>query len=144
MLKLPPARDMVFFWTLVYQNLDWVREQDWEVKLWYLDRLLRGWVKIFYDEEFKAVGGIIWRPVSVWPDRLEDLWSYDEKGANLWCDFLWAPGHWDLVKAWLAQSGFVQGGWQHRTSCKVHIIDIARLCAHASSFNHLKENGARR
>lgn len=133
-MTLPPVTDAIWFSEMVSENLDWTREQSWDYRLWLFDRFLRGWIHLFHADvprgtivEQKLVGGIVWRPVSAWPSELEDLWSYDPKGRDMWCDFLYAPGHWDQVKKFLATLPFEQAGWQHRTTCRVHIIEIKKL-----------------
>jgi hypothetical protein len=133
MVTLPPAKDAICFAQMVADNLDWTRDQTWDFRLWLFDRFTRGWVKLFHANVPRGtiveqlVGGIIWRPVSVWPSDITDLWSYDEKGTNMWVDFLYAPGHWALVKQFLKTLPFNEAGWQHRSTCAVHIIQIKKL-----------------
>ena len=74
---------------------------------------------------------IIARPVS-WDllgaiPKGEELWAIDRNGDALWMDFLWAPGQWDRVSEFLEHSGKRWGGWEHRVTGKVHIVEIARL-----------------
>lgn len=74
---------------------------------------------------------IIARPVS-WELRDitpkgEELWAVDHNGDALWMDFLWAPGQWKTVVAFLNASGKRWGGWEHRVTGKVHIVDIHKL-----------------
>jgi hypothetical protein len=78
--------------------------------------------------------GIIARPVS-WKlyettPKGEELWAFDLNGDALWMDFLWAPGQWGTVKEFLKISGKHWGGWEHRTTGKVHIVDIRKLISH--------------
>ena len=74
---------------------------------------------------------IIARPVSweIWETcpKGEELWVVDHNGDALWMDFLWAPSQWDRVTEFLEHSGKRWGGWEHRTTGKVHIVDIHKL-----------------
>ena len=60
----------------------------------------------------------------------EELWIFDHTGDSLWMDFLWAPGQWETVVAFLNASGKRWGGWEHRVTGKVHIVEIPKLISH--------------
>ena len=74
---------------------------------------------------------IIARPVSreIWETcpKGQELFAIDLNGDSLWMDFLWAPGQWNRVTEFLQHSGKRWGGWEHRTTGKVHIVDIHKL-----------------
>ena len=55
------------------------------------------------------------------------MFAFDHTGDVLWMDFLWAPGQWNRVSEFLEHSGKRWGGWEHRVTGKVHIVEIARL-----------------
>jgi hypothetical protein len=78
--------------------------------------------------------GLIARPVSrelyEYTAKGEELWAFDLNGDSLWMDFLWAPRQWPVVKEFLKISGKRWGGWEHRTTGKVHIVEIEKLVCH--------------
>jgi hypothetical protein len=89
---------------------------------------------------------IIARPVSweLWESgtvkKGEELFAVDYKGDALWMDFLYAPHGWDLVVRFLKSTGKRWGGWEHRTTGKVHIVDIYELVKHGKWMSHTLSN----
>jgi hypothetical protein len=75
--------------------------------------------------------GLIARPVSrdlyARTPKEDLLYAFDLKGDSIWVDFLYGPGQWPAFLSWLKSTGKVWGGWQHRETGKVHIVEIARL-----------------
>jgi hypothetical protein len=75
--------------------------------------------------------GCIARPISktLYETRSDTkfLWSFDSSGDWLWMDWLYAPGQWSTVVQFLIASGKRWGAWQHRTTSKVHLVDIKKL-----------------
>ena len=66
------------------------------------------------------------------------MFAFDHTGDVLWMDFLWAPGQWDRVSEFLKHSGKRWGGWEHRITGKVHIVEIPKLLRHgAPEVNHI-------
>jgi hypothetical protein len=75
--------------------------------------------------------GIIARPVSrdLWNTcpKGQELYVHNHAGDSIWVDFMWAPDQFDRVIEFLKISGKRWGGWEHRTTGKLHIVEISKL-----------------
>jgi hypothetical protein len=58
-------------------------------------------------------------------DPVELPYTHDPEGDGAWVDFLWAPGQKMQAVNRLEASGINWVGWQHRTTCEVHIKTLA-------------------
>lgn len=99
----------------------------------HMDRFVRLWLVWLNRHNFITLigesGVVIARPCATFSLQLSDLTFFDLTGECLWVDFLWAPGQWPLVRAWLMTTGKKYGGWQRRDNFTLHTIDIEKLCS---------------
>lgn len=100
--------------------------QTW---LWWAT--IKHFVVLNGNSDITPTYAIVARPVS-WDlvyttPKGEELFAFDHSGNALWMDFLWAPGQWNVVRDFLIRSGKIWGGWEHRVTGKVHIVEIKKL-----------------
>jgi hypothetical protein len=116
---------------------DPVTKEPWDYRLWVMWAVRHGFVYLWPDP---PTIGIIARPVSrkcfEECPKGQELYCFDQDGDGLYVDFLWAPSQMNIVAKFLKQTGKRIGGWEHRTTGKMHIIPIHKLllmlkCCHA-------------
>jgi hypothetical protein len=107
------------------------QDPEWHkaTALWMIWLLRRGFLKIWMVDG-RPIGCCCWRPVGdfypgIW--MFEHLFDYDLAGENIWVDYLWIPGRFDLVIRWLDSTHKKSGGWQRRDNFSVHIVPIRKL-----------------
>jgi hypothetical protein len=128
-----------WFTAQAYQHLEWLRNQDWDPRLWIVWALRHNLLKIWCDGTGLPVAGIIARPVPTRRRRefltgrldLSDptklLYEIDPNGDTLWVDFLFAIERYDLICAHVKSKPQTWVGWQHRVTGWPHLVKIADL-----------------
>jgi hypothetical protein len=138
-MDLPNHLNWLFDKILQHSNYSERFGDNDNVKLWILWAVRNNFVVMNDPPTY----GIIARPVSfnlynVTP-KGEELWAFDHTGDALWMDFLWAPGQWSIVQEFLRVSGKRWGGWEHRTTGKMHIVDIHKLVTRSIQPDPLRQ-----